>query len=154
MECVCVPFRGWLGKTKYLSAFEWGMVVGARGTGLSVSRTATLLDFWCSTFSRLYQDWSSTQRTSSQLDTTVGSIGVNMGQHPCGMLSTPSSPCSDELRLFLWQNGVQLNIRKVFLMFFLHSVYIDTSGTANGLKATGSRVIRVIVHYILHRVGF
>ena len=36
MDCVCVPFRGWTGKTKYLSAFERGMVVGARRTGLSV----------------------------------------------------------------------------------------------------------------------
>uniref|UniRef100_A0A4W5RST4 Syntaxin-binding protein 5-like n=1 Tax=Hucho hucho TaxID=62062 RepID=A0A4W5RST4_9TELE len=35
------------------------------------------------------QELSTTQRTSSQLDTTVGSIGVNMGQHPCGTLSTP-----------------------------------------------------------------
>jgi hypothetical protein len=31
--------RGWMGKIKYLSAFEWGMVVGAR----LVSRTAMLL---------------------------------------------------------------------------------------------------------------
>ena len=29
MDCVWVPFRGWIGKTKYLSAFEQGMVVGA-----------------------------------------------------------------------------------------------------------------------------
>ena len=43
MDCVCVPFSGWMGKTKYLSAFERGMVVGARCTGLSVSRTATQL---------------------------------------------------------------------------------------------------------------
>jgi hypothetical protein len=33
---VCVPFRGWMGKTKYLSAFELGMVGGARRTSLSV----------------------------------------------------------------------------------------------------------------------
>ena len=78
-----------MGKTKDLSAFEWGIVVGPRRTGLSVSRTATLLGFSRSTVSRVYQGRSSTQRTSSQLDTTVGSIGVNMGQHPCGMLSTP-----------------------------------------------------------------
>uniref|UniRef100_A0A674ES19 Guanosine-3',5'-bis(diphosphate) 3'-pyrophosphohydrolase MESH1 n=1 Tax=Salmo trutta TaxID=8032 RepID=A0A674ES19_SALTR len=32
---------------------------------------------------------STTQRTSSQLDTTVVSIGANIGQHPCGMLLTP-----------------------------------------------------------------
>ena len=34
MDCVCVPFRGWMGKTKYLNAFKRGMVVCARHTGL------------------------------------------------------------------------------------------------------------------------
>jgi hypothetical protein len=34
------------------------------------------------------------QSTSSQLDTTVGSIGVNMGQHPCGTHPTPCR-CSE-----------------------------------------------------------
>ena len=67
-----------MGKTKDVSAFERGMVVGARRSGLSVSRTATLLGFSCSTISCVYQEWPTTQRPSSQLDTTVGSIGVNM----------------------------------------------------------------------------
>jgi hypothetical protein len=31
---VCVPVRGWIGKIKYWSAFEPGMVVDARHTGL------------------------------------------------------------------------------------------------------------------------
>uniref|UniRef100_A0A673VV98 Transposase IS30-like HTH domain-containing protein n=1 Tax=Salmo trutta TaxID=8032 RepID=A0A673VV98_SALTR len=66
-----------MGKTKYLSDFEQGTVVGARLTGLSVSGPATLLGFSRSTVSRVYQEWSSTQ-----------SIGVNMGQHPCGTLET------------------------------------------------------------------
>ena len=121
MDCVCMPFRGWMGKTKYLSAFEWGMVVGARRTNWSVSRTATLLSILRSTVMRVYQEWSATQRPSIQLDTTVGSIGVEMGQ-PCGMLSTPCSLCPDELRLFWGQKGVWLNIRKVFLMFCTLSV--------------------------------
>jgi hypothetical protein len=34
-----------MGKTIDLSAFEQGMVVGAKRTGLSVSRTAVLLGF-------------------------------------------------------------------------------------------------------------
>ena len=34
-----------MGKTKYLSVFERGMVVGARRTGLSVSTTALHLGF-------------------------------------------------------------------------------------------------------------
>ena len=53
-----------------------GVVVGARCTGLSLSRTAMLLG-------------STSQWTTSQFDTTVGSIGVNIGQDPCGILSTP-----------------------------------------------------------------
>jgi hypothetical protein len=59
---------------------EWGMVVGARCTGLSVSRAAML---------QCIKDGPPPKETSSQLDTTVGSIGVNMGQHPYGTLSTP-----------------------------------------------------------------
>ena len=43
------------GQDKYLSAFERGKVVGARRTGLSVSRTATLQGFSRSTISRVYQ---------------------------------------------------------------------------------------------------
>ena len=45
-----------MGKTKDLSAFEQGMVVGSRGTSLSVSITATLLGFSLSTASRVYQE--------------------------------------------------------------------------------------------------
>ena len=55
-----------------------------------------------------YQKLSTTQRKSSQLDTTVGSIGVNMGQHLEG----------------IWK-AFQLNIRKVFLMFGILSVFHD-----------------------------
>ena len=52
-------------------AFEQGMVVGTRHTGLSVSRTATLLGLSHSTVSTVYQEWSTTQRTASRLDTAV-----------------------------------------------------------------------------------
>jgi hypothetical protein len=81
---------------------------------LLMSPVKTNQGFSHSTVSILYQEWSTTQRTSSQLDTIVRSIGVNMGQHPCGTLSTP---CADVLRLFWGNKGVQHNIRKVFLMF-------------------------------------
>ena len=47
--------------------------------------------------------------------TTVESIGINMGQHPFGTLSTP---CRIEAVLMA-KGGVQLNIRKVFLMFVI-----------------------------------
>ena len=43
-----------MGKTKYLSAFERGMVVGARHAGASVLRTAMLLEFSRSTVSCVY----------------------------------------------------------------------------------------------------
>jgi hypothetical protein len=81
-----------MGKTKYLRAFEWYGI-----TGLFVSRSATLLGSSISTVYFVYQLWSNT--SFSQLDTTVASIGINMGQKPCGTLSTPC-PCPDELRLF------------------------------------------------------
>ena len=73
-----------MGKPKYLSAFERGMVVGARNTGLSPSIIATLL--WCSrsTVSRVYKECSTTQRTSSQLDvleSTRVSIPVECFRH-------------------------------------------------------------------------
>jgi hypothetical protein len=34
MDCVCMSFRGKLGKAKYSSALERGIAVGARRTGL------------------------------------------------------------------------------------------------------------------------
>ena len=81
MDCVHVPFRGGIGKTKDLSAFEQGMVVGTRLTGLCQE----LQRCWVvhsQQFSRMYQEWSTTQRTSRQLETAMGSLGVNMGHHP------------------------------------------------------------------------
>ena len=51
-----MPFREGMGKTKDLRAFEWGMVVGARRNGLTVSRTAMLLVFSHSSVSRVYQE--------------------------------------------------------------------------------------------------
>jgi hypothetical protein len=45
----------WRGKyVSGLNAFVQGIVVGARCTGLSVSRAATLLCFSCSTFLHVY----------------------------------------------------------------------------------------------------
>jgi hypothetical protein len=56
---------------------------------VKVLRTAMLLGFSCSTVSRVYQEWSSSEKTSSQLDTIVESIEVNMGQHACETLFLP-----------------------------------------------------------------
>ena len=48
MDCVCA-IQMVNEQDKIYSAFEWGMVVGARRTGLIVSRTATRLGFSQST---------------------------------------------------------------------------------------------------------
>ena len=120
MDCVCAPFRGCRIKTKYLSSFERGMVVGDRRTGLSVSRTAMLLGFSHSTVSCVDQERHNAYRTSSQLHRTVGSIGVNMGQYPCWTLSTP---CRVHARTN-W--GCSEGKRVVFLMFCLLNVHPNT----------------------------
>jgi hypothetical protein len=57
--------------------FERGMVVGAKRTGWSVSIAATLPGFSSSTVSRVSQEWSTTQRTSTQPD----NCGMQCSQH-------------------------------------------------------------------------
>ena len=51
-----------------------------------VSRTAAGFFTLNSFLGVVYQKWSTSQITSSQLDRTVGCIGVNMGQHPCNSI--------------------------------------------------------------------
>jgi hypothetical protein len=77
-----------MGKTKDKRAFEQGMGVGVsvwvcqelqRCLGFNAQHFPT-------TLSRVYGEWSTIQIANL---TTVGSTGVNVGQHPCGMLLTP-----------------------------------------------------------------
>ncbi len=49
-----------------LSDFERGMVVGARPSGLSISKTADLLGFLHTTISRVYGEWSEKEKISSE----------------------------------------------------------------------------------------
>ena len=125
VDCVYVPFKGWMGKTKYWVTFERVMVVGARRSGLCVKNCNAAGFFTLDSFpcvSRMVHHPNDI--LYSQLDATVGSIGVNMGQHPCGTLLTP---CPNELRMFWGQKVEQLNIRKVFLMFCTLSVVTSDS---------------------------
>ncbi len=46
-----------MGKKEDLSDFERGMVVGAIRACLSISKTADLLVFSCTTISRFYREW-------------------------------------------------------------------------------------------------
>ncbi len=55
-----------MGKKGYLSDFERGMVVGARGAGLSILKTADLLGFSRTTISRVYRELSEKEKISSQ----------------------------------------------------------------------------------------
>jgi hypothetical protein len=76
-----------MGKIKYLRAFKWGMVVGARRTGLCQELQHCWV-FYAQQFLVCIKNGPPPKGHPANL-TTMGSIGVNMGQHTSGTLSTP-----------------------------------------------------------------
>uniref|UniRef100_A0A3Q0QYA9 Transposase Tc1-like domain-containing protein n=1 Tax=Amphilophus citrinellus TaxID=61819 RepID=A0A3Q0QYA9_AMPCI len=54
-----------MGKSRDLSEFERGAIVGARRAGRSISQTAKLLGCSRTAVSRVYREWCQKQKTSS-----------------------------------------------------------------------------------------
>ena len=105
MYCMFVPFRGWMCKTK-----EPGAPVCVKNC--NAAGFFSLNSFLC--VSRMVHH-------PKGIQPTWHNCGKHWSQHGSTSLwnafNTVSSPWPDKLRLFWWQKGVQLNIRKVFLMF-------------------------------------
>lgn len=57
--------RRHMGKSRDLSEFERGMIVGARSAGCSISETVSRLSFSKTAVSRVYREWCEKQKTSS-----------------------------------------------------------------------------------------
>ncbi len=55
-----------MGKKGDLSDFEHGMFIGARRAGLSISKTADLLGFLCTTIFRVYREWPEKEKMSNE----------------------------------------------------------------------------------------
>jgi hypothetical protein len=118
MDCVCGQFRGWMVKTQALSAFERGMVVGARRSRF-VLRTANTPRFFTLNSFSVYHERPTAQRTFQPIWHNCGKHWSRHGpaslwnafEHLAESHATTNWGCSEG------QKEAQLNVRKVFLMF-------------------------------------
>ena len=90
-----------MGKTKYLSAFEWGMAVGARCNGLCQELQRCWV-FPQSTVSRVYHEWSTTQSVCVYVCVcqSVCMHCVDLPHQTSGVLSGPREQACE---YFNWQ---------------------------------------------------
>jgi hypothetical protein len=106
---VCVPFRGWMAKTRDLRDFEHGIVVGARHTGLCWAFPRSVVSPWVSILVQYPKDF---QQTGHNCEHGPASLW-NAFRHLVQSMPPMNWGCSQD------KSEVQLNIRKVFLMFVL-----------------------------------
>ena len=118
---VCVPFSGWMRKTKDWSAFEQGMVVGAWASSLCQELQCCWV-FHAQQFPACIKNGPTPKGCPANLTQLWEALESTWASVPVNAFDILYSPCPEELRLFGGKKSVQLNIRKVFLMFSTLSV--------------------------------
>ncbi len=94
-----------------LNDFEHGMVVGARRTGLSISKTADLLGFSQTTNSRVYRELSEKEKISSERQLCGRKCLVDVrGQRRMGRLVRDDRKATVTQKITRYNQGMQNTI--------------------------------------------
>ena len=99
------------------------MVVCARSTGLSVSRTATLLGFHTQQFPVCIENGPPPKGHPANLTQLWEALETTCASIPGERFRQIAEFMPRRIEAVLRANGVQLNIRKVFLMFGISCEY-------------------------------